>query len=61
MRNITVCLTALIIGILAITGSAPESEAEELWKTLPAPLPAPEAKESGYAKVNGVEIYYAVR
>jgi len=60
MRYITVCLTALIIGIFALVGSAPEAGATELWKTLPAPLPAPEAKETGYAKVNGVEIYYAV-
>ncbi len=60
MRYITVCLTALIIGIFAITGSVPEAGATEPWKTLPEPIAAPEAKESGYAKVNGVEIYYAI-
>jgi pimeloyl-ACP methyl ester carboxylesterase len=60
MRYITVCLTALAIGIFVIPGFAPEAEATELWKTLSAPLPVPEAKETGYAKVNGVEIYYAI-
>jgi pimeloyl-ACP methyl ester carboxylesterase len=60
MRYITVCLTSLIIGIFSITGSLPEAGATEIWKTLPEPLPAPEATESGYAKVNGVEIYYAI-
>ena len=60
MKYTTVCLMALIFGIFAVTGSLPESGATELWKTLPAPLPAPEAKETGYAKVNGVEIYYTV-
>jgi alpha-beta hydrolase superfamily lysophospholipase len=60
MKYITVCLTALAIGIFAIASSGPEAGAAELWKTLPAPLPAPIAKETGYAKVNGAEIYYAI-
>jgi hypothetical protein len=60
MKHITVCLTALIIGIFAITGIVSEAGAKELWRTLPEPPPPPEAKESGYAKVNGVEIYYAI-
>jgi pimeloyl-ACP methyl ester carboxylesterase len=60
MKYITVCLTALAIGIFAIASSGPEAGAVELWKTLPAPLPAPIAKETGYAKVNGAEIYYAI-
>ena len=54
------CLTALVIGIFAIAGSGPEAEAEELWKTLPAPSPAPIAKATGNAKVNGAEIYFAI-
>jgi len=58
MKNITVCLVALVMGVFAIAGSGPE--AAEIWKTLPAPLPAPIAKATGYAKVNGAEIYYAI-
>ena len=60
MKHITVCLTVLAIGIFAIAGSAPEAGAAELWKTLPAPMSAPPASETGYAKVNGAEIYYAI-
>jgi pimeloyl-ACP methyl ester carboxylesterase len=60
MKNITVCLAALAIGIFAIVGSAPEAGGAELWKTLPAPMSAPPASETGYAKVNGAEIYYAI-
>jgi len=60
MKHFTVCLTALVIGIFALAGFGPEAGAAELWKTLPAPLPVPEAKATGYAKVNGAEIYYAI-
>lgn len=60
MRYITVCLTALVIGIFTIAVSGSEAVATELWKTLPEPLPAPIAKATGYAKVNGAEIYYAI-
>jgi pimeloyl-ACP methyl ester carboxylesterase len=34
--------------------------AEELWKTLAAPLPLPPPIESGEAPVNGIKIYYAI-
>lgn len=60
MKYITVGLTALAIGMFAIGGSGPEAGAEELWKTLSGPSPVPTAKETGYAEVNGVEIYYAI-
>ena len=60
MKYIIVCLTALAIGIFAIAGSAPEAGAAELWKTLPAPMSAPPDSQTGYAKVNGAEIYYAI-
>lgn len=53
-------LTVFAIAICAITSVAPQAGAEELWKTLPVPLPTPVAKEADYAKVNGVEIYYAI-
>ncbi len=61
MKYTTVCLAALAIGIFATAGSGPEAGATELWKTLPAPLPAPIAKATGYAKVNGAEIYYTIQ
>ncbi len=60
MKYITVCLTALAIGIFAITGYGPQAGAAELWKTLPAPLPTPGAKATGYANVNGAEIYFTI-
>jgi len=34
--------------------------AEERWQTLPEPAPMPKADESGYAPVNGIQMYYAV-
>jgi pimeloyl-ACP methyl ester carboxylesterase len=36
------------------------SQALERWETLPEPAPMPPAVESGYAKVNGIDMYYAV-
>ncbi len=60
MKYIAVCLTVLALAIFAIAGSVPETGAAELWKTLPVPLSSPPANESGYAKVNGAEIYYAI-
>ena len=60
MIYIMVCLIALAIGIFSIVNPQPEVKTAELWKTLPAQLPAPISKDTGYAKVNGAEIYYAV-
>jgi len=60
MKYITVCLTALAIGIFAITGYGPQAGAAELWKTLPASLPTPRANATGYANVNGAEIYFTI-
>jgi pimeloyl-ACP methyl ester carboxylesterase len=34
--------------------------AEEAWKQLPDLSPMSEAKQSGYAPVNGIEIYYSI-
>ena len=41
-------------------GLAQAAAAEDLWMTLPVPGPLPAASESGYAPVNGIEMYYAV-
>jgi pimeloyl-ACP methyl ester carboxylesterase len=47
----------LVIAALLAPGLA---GAEERWQTLPQPAPMPKAEESGYAKVNGIDMYYAV-
>ncbi|MEX2650350.1 MAG: alpha/beta hydrolase [Alphaproteobacteria bacterium] len=36
------------------------AHAEDRWLTLPEPPAMPEAMESGYAPVNGIDMYYAV-
>ena len=59
-KPISLSLVVVVLLIFVISGLGGESLAEELWKTLPQPLPTPKAVKSGYAKVNGVEIYYAV-
>jgi pimeloyl-ACP methyl ester carboxylesterase len=53
-------LTALAIGVFFITGYGQEARAVELWKTLPVPPSAPKAKATGYANVNGAEIYFTI-
>ena len=60
MKCIIVCLRVLVIVIFAIAGSVPKAGAAELWKTLPVPLSSPKAKATGYASVNGAEIYYTI-
>ncbi len=60
MKCITVCLTVFAIVIFTVVGFVPEARAAELWKTLPVPLSSPEVKETGYVRVNGAEIYYAI-
>jgi pimeloyl-ACP methyl ester carboxylesterase len=49
-------LSALVLALGLIAGVA---SAEERWETLPEPAAMPAATESGYAKVNGIEMYYA--
>ncbi len=59
MRTVAVVALALVAcwaGGLAGSGAA----AEALWQQLPAPAAMPAAKESGYAPVNGIQMYYAV-
>jgi len=36
------------------------AQAEDRWTTLPEPPAMPQAAESGYAPVNGIQIYYAI-
>ena len=35
------------------------AQAEEVWKTIPAPTPMPEAVSSGSVPINGIDMYYA--
>ncbi|WFP60603.1 alpha/beta hydrolase [Mesorhizobium sp. WSM4904] len=48
---------ATIILFIASTALA---TAEERWQTLPEPAAMPKPDESGYAPVNGIQMYYAV-
>ncbi|TIW64573.1 MAG: alpha/beta fold hydrolase, partial [Mesorhizobium sp.] len=48
---------AAAILLLASTGSV---SAEERWQTLPEPAAMPKPEQSGYAPVNGIQMYYTV-
>ena len=51
-------LKALAVAVLvAVAGPA---LAEERWRTLPEPAPMPKPAESGYADVNGIQMFYQV-
>lgn len=56
MRALWTALTFAFL-ILLPAGAA---IAEERWQTLPEPVAMPKSTESGYAKVNGIDMYYAV-
>ena len=59
MRTVAaVALALLTCSAGGLAGSA--VAAEPLWQQLPAPAAMPEAKESGYAPVNDIQMYYAV-
>jgi len=49
-------MSAFAVAFTLVAGSA---SAEERWETLPEPAAMPAATESGYAKVNGIDMYYA--
>jgi pimeloyl-ACP methyl ester carboxylesterase len=49
-------LSAFALAFGFVVGAA---SAEERWQTLPEPAAMPAAAETGYAKVNGIEMYYA--
>ena len=54
MRRFSIIFSLLIL--LGITGTA---LAEPQWETLPPTPTLPETKDSGYAPVNGIKIWYA--
>lgn len=45
--------------VISVAGLAAGALAEDRWMTLPKPPAMPQANETGYAKVNGIEMYYA--
>lgn len=55
-----ILLSVLLAFVSLVLIPAPHPSAEELWQQLPALTPLPEAKQSGYAPVNGIELYYAI-
>ncbi|MET3521655.1 alpha/beta fold hydrolase [Mesorhizobium abyssinicae] len=48
---------AVVVLLIASTALA---AAEERWQTLPEPAAMPKPEQSGYAPVNGIQMYYAV-
>ncbi|AZO75139.1 MAG: alpha/beta fold hydrolase [Mesorhizobium sp.] len=46
--------------IILFVASTALATAEERWQTLPEPAAMPKPDESGYAPVNGIQMYYAV-
>ncbi|MDX8478760.1 alpha/beta hydrolase [Mesorhizobium sp. VK24D] len=46
--------------VILIVASTALATAEERWQTLPEPAPMPKPEQSGYAPVNGIQMYYAV-
>jgi pimeloyl-ACP methyl ester carboxylesterase len=48
------------LGLLAVSLFTNALHAEERWQTLPEPPPMPEPVKSGYAPVNGIDMYYAI-
>ncbi|MGH6854765.1 MAG: alpha/beta fold hydrolase [Aestuariivirga sp.] len=53
-------LRIFVFAGLFIIASAAGALAEDRWMTLPEPPAMMKANESGYAPVNGIEMYYAV-
>jgi pimeloyl-ACP methyl ester carboxylesterase len=51
---------ALYVGLGGVVALHVAAQAEEVWQQLPAPPAMPAATETGYAPVNGIEMYYAV-
>ncbi|CAN7620650.1 alpha/beta hydrolase [Mesorhizobium amorphae] len=46
--------------LILFTASTAFALAEERWQTLPEPAAMPKPDQSGYAPVNGIQMYYAV-
>lgn len=46
--------------VIAFVALASFAQAEDRWMTIPEPPAMPKASESGYAPVNGIQMYYAI-
>ncbi len=46
--------------VVAFIALASFAQAEDRWMTIPEPPDMPQASESGYVPVNGIQMYYAV-
>ena len=53
-------LHSIFLGFILLIASIGMAAAEDRWQTLPQPPPMPAPAKSGYAPVNGIEMYYAV-
>ena len=49
-----------LLGFILLVTSIGMAAAEDRWQTLPQPPPMPAPVTSGYAPVNGIDMYYAV-
>jgi hypothetical protein len=50
---------SIIFGLTLFLGTTAAALAEPQWQTLPPTPILPETKDSGYAPVNGIKIWYA--
>jgi pimeloyl-ACP methyl ester carboxylesterase len=48
------------VAVILFVASTALATAEERWQTLPEPAAMPKPEQSGYAPVNGIQMYYAV-
>ena len=53
LRALLLASASLLLMIAAV-------KAAERWKTLPPPPPMPAANKSGFAPVDGINMYYAI-
>jgi pimeloyl-ACP methyl ester carboxylesterase len=59
MNRRYLALASLALAALATIVAAPAG-ADEIWRRLPAPQAMPKPVRSGFAPVNGIQVYYAV-
>ncbi len=52
-------LLAFLIAVILACWTLPAPGADEIWHQLPAPRKLPDPSTSGYAWVNGIQLYYA--
>jgi pimeloyl-ACP methyl ester carboxylesterase len=55
MKSLVVAIAAVVLGVGG--GNAPQRL--ERWQTIPPPPPMPTARRTGYAAVNGIQMYFA--